>query len=292
MPHRPGRVPVFPLLQRLCSQGPAHRASLLAPGACLRAVALAMALPGSAAWAQTPALPPAQTPAQIQTQAPAQPRVQMQAPSCSSDGTRAPAALVERFINADCAECWGERGPALPRAALAIDWVTPGSQGDDAPLSAVARRDGLLRLQALGRPVPERSSDARQPRQHTSLTLRVAHGLPVADYIGVSLELRNPPRQAAAREVLTAWIALVEQLPAGTEGSPVARLLVRNSLSAQWHDAQTGVPPAQAARRLFVSRPMALPEGTRAQRLAVVGWVEDASGRVLALAQSRCPAVR
>jgi hypothetical protein len=50
--------------------------------------------------------------------------------------------LVDRFISADCADCW-TRQPALragPRA-VALDWIVPGTQQEDAPLSAAASRD-------------------------------------------------------------------------------------------------------------------------------------------------------
>ena len=74
---------------------------------------------------------------------------------CSSYGQRQAAGLHERFINADCAGCWTAGGtPAARPGELSLDWVLPGSQGDDAPLSAVARRDGMERLQVLGLPLP------------------------------------------------------------------------------------------------------------------------------------------
>ena len=51
--------------------------------------------------------------------------------SCSSDGVPAPRALLERFINADCATCWGaKQTPDAASGTLAIDWVTPGAKGD------------------------------------------------------------------------------------------------------------------------------------------------------------------
>jgi hypothetical protein len=37
---------------------------------------------------------------------------------------------------------------------------------------------------------------------------------------------------------------------------------------------------------------MSIPEGANPKRLRVVGWVEDARGRVVATAQSRCPQPR
>ena len=49
---------------------------------------------------------------------------------CASDGVTAPAALVERFINADCEACWRDSGSLQPRRGdLAVDWVVPGGRG-------------------------------------------------------------------------------------------------------------------------------------------------------------------
>lgn len=195
--------------------------------------------------------------------------------SCSSDGAPPPTALLERFINADCAGCWADRqSPDAAAGTLALDWVAPGARGDDAPLSAVATRDAEDRLAALKMPVPP-ASDSRFTRLAAERVpgLRVAHGLPVADYIGTSIEL--PPGGGPWR----AWLLLVESLPAGTEGSPVARNLVRNAFVADW--------PAGAKSR-YELRPMRIDEGAKPQRLHVVGWVEDSRGRVRAIAQSRC----
>lgn len=210
--------------------------------------------------------------------------------SCSSDGKPRPVQLVERFINADCATCWSD--PATPQAApgaLVLDWIVPGSRGDDAPLSAAARRDGLYRLQALGRAVPLESDTATTPApapkgkgaRSSQRRLRVAHGLPFNDYLGASIELKP-----GTGGPWTAWLALVETVPAGTEGTPVERNLVRNTLQPAWDGDR---PLSKEERKkLYESRPMRIPEGTRAERLRVVGWVEDAKGRIQAIAQSAC----
>lgn len=221
---------------------------------CL-ALALACLLPGAAALAQS---------------------------FCSSDGQPRPLALVERFINADCEACWAD--PATPRPGpreVALDWIVPGIKGDDAPLSAAASRDGLLRLQARGRAAPAQADAARSGLVAAARTLRVAHGLPFNDYIAASMAL-----SPAGRGPWTAWLALVETIPAGTEGSPVERNLVRNLLQPAWD----GTRPLSKAeqKRLFESRPMRIPEGARPERLRVVGWVEDARGDIRAIAQSRC----
>ena len=205
--------------------------------------------------------------------------------NCSSDGRTAPRWLVERFMSADCTACWGETTlPRPPRGAATLDWVVPSPTGEDAPMAAVARPEALERLQALGH-----NGDDLREWEHRSAVgarghrprLRVAHGLAVGDHIGTSLAFHAPAN--AAHGPFTAWLALAEWLPAGTEGSPVARVLVRNVLTAPI-DAQ----PAQKWPQLW--RPMNVPEGAQPARLGVVGWVTDARGQVIALAQARCAA--
>ena len=75
--------------------------------------------------------------------------------SCSSDGQPRPVALRERFVNADCASCWSDPATfAASQGEAVLDWIVPGSLGDDAPLSAAARREARERLQVLGRSIP------------------------------------------------------------------------------------------------------------------------------------------
>jgi len=206
--------------------------------------------------------------------------------SCSSDGRPRPAALVERFINADCASCWAD--PATPqprRAQVALDWIVPGARGNDAPLSAAATRDSLARLKALDQPVPPQSAAAVKPVTPAAGRLRVAHGLPFNGYIGTSIEMKP-----AARGDWTYWLALVETIPAGAEGTPVERNLVRNLLQGAWALPGTLSKEEQKAarRRFFEPRAMAIPEGARHERLRMVGWVQDANGRIRLIAQSAC----
>lgn len=206
--------------------------------------------------------------------------------SCASDGQRRPVALVERFINADCATCWTDPATApAGRGAVALDWVLPGGRGEDAPLSAVATRDALKRLQALGTAPPAASLTLRTPVSGRTGALRVAHGLPVSGYIGASIELKGVSPKATAQP-WTGWLALVETLPLGTEGSPVARNLVRNLVQSNW-DARNQLSK-QEHLRFIESRSMDVPAGTNTERLRVIGWVQDASGRIVAAAQSRC----
>jgi hypothetical protein len=197
---------------------------------------------------------------------------------CSSDGQPAPTALLERFINGDCAGCWTDLHVARPaRGEAVLDWIVPGDRGDDAPLSAAARPEGLERLAAVGRGVPRNDDSRRARREGRPVTVRVAHGLHFNDYIGASIELRD-----AGPGPWRAWLVLVEVLPAGTERTPVARNLVRNVLELSWDTR------AARGRRASESRPMNIPAGADPQRLQVLGLVEDARGRIRGLAQSRC----
>lgn len=206
---------------------------------------------------------------------------------CASDGQPRPAQLLERFINANCESCWAD--PATPKAnagQLALDWVLPGDKGDDAPLSAVAAREALDRLAALRQSPPAQALASTLPvRGLQGATLRVAHGLPLSGYLGTSIELKPIPAAAKGRQ-WTAWLALVETLPAGTEGSAVERNLVRNVIQVPWDGRK---PPAKGApNRFFDARSMSIAQGANPERMRVLGWVEDDKGRVLAAAQSRC----
>jgi hypothetical protein len=195
--------------------------------------------------------------------------------ACTSDKLPQPVALVERFINADCEACWSDPDtPAAKPNELALDWVLPGSKGDDAPLATVARRDGLARLKALGRAAPARSDSLRTRRHGLNPRLRIAQGPALNDYIGTSIELKGSFAPARA------WLVLVEALPAGTEGSPVARNLVRNVFQPDWERA------SRAPRK--EARAMQIHEGAKPSRLRLVALVEDTRGRLAALAQTAC----
>jgi hypothetical protein len=195
---------------------------------------------------------------------------------CSSDGQAQPRGVLERFINADCEDCW--RDPATPKAQageVALDWIVPGGKGEDAPLSMAASRDALARLQALHRSAPAQADSVRAARKPSKQRLRIAQGETFNDYIGTSIELKG-----GATRGQQAWLLLVEQLPAGTEGSPVARNLVRNSFQPPWDERSRG--------RLYEARPMWIPPGTHRDRLRLVALLYDARGRLVAGSVSHC----
>ena len=195
-------------------------------------------------------------------------------------------AVVERFTSADCENCWSDAAarPAPPRT-LVLDWIVPSPRGDEAPLSAAATRDANDRLAALHRAAPTTSHTIQTPVAKRPYRMRVAHGLPFNGYIGASMELP----QSEVRPVplpVTGWLVLVETIAAGTEGTPVERNLVRNSLTRTW-DGRNQLSKDEQ-KRLWESRPMGLGATAQPERLRVVGWVEDAQGRIITAAQSRC----
>ena len=198
---------------------------------------------------------------------------------CTSDAVPQPGALLERFVNADCADCWHDRTTPEPAAGtLAIDWIVPGRQGEDSPLGAAALDEAADRLAALGRATPPRTDAVFQRRAGPALPLRLAQGESINDYIGASIELARP-----GRESWQAWLLLVESLPAGTEGSPVARNLVRNVFRPEAWQA-----PRSAGTALAENRAMQIHEGAQPARLRLVAVVADARGQIRGIARTRC----
>ncbi|MCO5110490.1 MAG: hypothetical protein R3E55_16250 [Burkholderiaceae bacterium] len=205
-------------------------------------------------------------------------------PACTDADAAQPVALFERFTSADCASCWQDSTtPAPGPEALVLDWIVPGQQGDDAPLAPAATRDALLRLQALGRAIPAATDVYTAPVEPwTGLRLRVGQGPAVNDYMGATAEFSARPPGAA----WTFHLLLVERLPAGAEGSPVARNIVRNMLQGTWD--QRNALSKLHSNKWSELRPMFFPEGAQPERLHTVGWVEGAQGRVVAAARSVC----
>jgi hypothetical protein len=202
---------------------------------------------------------------------------------CASDGQPMPVALVERFISADCPTCWSEP-PALQAntQAVIVDWIVPSPRGDEAPLSAAASRDARARLAHLRLAAPAEASVSTRPLANArTAPLRVAHGLPFNDYLGASIEMK--PVRAGP---WTAWLLMLETIPAGTEGSPVERRLARNLMKTEWTRplAKDKTQPA----RFMEARPLSIPAGANPDRLSVLGWVEDTQGRIRSIALSRC----
>lgn len=147
-----------------------------------------------------------------------------------------------------------------------------------------------MRLEGLGQPLP-RTQFQTSRKVVTGFTgkLRVAHGPALGGYMGASIELKTNAKIHPLDQVpqqLNAWLVLVESIPAGTEGTAIARNLVRNVLLLRWGKRE-GL--SESEQLLFYEmRPLNIPQGARPERLRVVGWVQDANGQVLSAAKSVC----
>ena len=206
--------------------------------------------------------------------------------SCSSDQTAAVKTIYERFTNADCEACWTK--PLLTnKPGATLDWLAPSPAGDDAPLSAAANRDALLRLGNLNIALPKEQHIVKTGVASSGYKIRVAHGLAVAGYIGASIELTQFPKNHSTGKNLTAVLLLTETIPKGTADSPIERNLVRNMLVETWN--ATPMSTRKAEKQAVVTRrPLSIPAGVNPDNLHVFGWVQDSAGRVLAAAQSVC----
>jgi hypothetical protein len=206
---------------------------------------------------------------------------------CSSDGQAQPQALLERFVNAECDTCWSDPAtlPA-PKGAMALDWIVPSPLGDAAALSAAASRDAVLRLESLNHIRPDTQDSHTLPAAGwPGASLRVSHGVALGGYLGASIELTLPQSEAVKWPV-QAWLVLVETLPPGVADTPVLRNLVRNVLQPSWNIRDALLISEQLNFKEM--RALNIPEGASPQRLRVVGWVQDASGKIVVAAESAC----
>jgi hypothetical protein len=197
---------------------------------------------------------------------------------CTSDDVPQATLLMERFTSADCLTCWRDR--ATPQGApgtLALDWIVPGLKGEGAPLATAASDDAMDRLDYLRHATPKTADVVSTPRDKDAVGLRLAHGEAFNDYIGTSMQLRE-----AGGEAWNAWLLLVEKIPAGAEGSPIARNLVRKVFRPDW--ARRG----RATGPLAETRSMQVPPTARPERLRLVGVLADGRGRIRAISQTEC----
>lgn len=213
------------------------------------------------------------------------PATAVAAPGAAPPAARCPAPraeVTERLVSADCSACWAASGPDHPgpvaRATSrrwTLDWIVPTTP--EAPLAAAALPDARERAERAerierGSLTPKVSARPAMPR----LELQAGPGW--HGYMAVRLILRGRPVPGQA------WLALVEHLPAGSEGSTVSRDLVR-SVAGPWPiDA---LRPSSPLDHLAALR---WPEGTRPERLRARAWIEGPDGRILAMAADRCDA--
>lgn len=192
------------------------------------------------------------------------------------------APLAERFIAADCTGCWAA-ADAPTAAGWQLDWITPVD--DNAPMAGAALTDAGDRLQRTGAAIPtaeaprllRRSSVQARP----GLSMRVGAGPAWRGYFGLQLSLLAPPRTVWPAGT-TAWLALVELLPAGSEGNAAPRALVRSVAGPLPLDS------AVPGQRLTHLRALRWPETAQPERLQARAWLESADGRILAMAADRC----
>ena len=195
---------------------------------------------------------------------------------------RAGAAVIERFTSADCPDCWSAADVATaPAGAWSFDWIASTPTGSEAALAAAANTEAQERAQRAGGPSPTgaqtltvRSTLPRAP----GLKLSVQSGPAWNGYFGLRLEARGrvPPGSSA-------WLGLVEMIPANAEGSAAERQLVRSV---------AGPLPLNTLRTdRVMSHLSALrwPETAQPTRLQARGWIEGPDGALLAIATDRCP---
>ena len=194
---------------------------------------------------------------------------------------RESATVLERFIDADCASCWTSAAAPQPGAnEWLLDWIVPSSRGDDAELSAAAPAEALQRARrALGKP-PEAgitTPHRAQARADNALHLRVQSGPAWSGYVAVQLDGSGRVPAGA-----TAWIALVEWVDAGTDGTPVPRRLVR-TVAGPFEPME--LRSGKAWQRLQALR---WPATAKPVRLRAHAWIEQRDGRIVAMASERC----
>lgn len=195
------------------------------------------------------------------------------APSCPP-----PRQVVERFVPADCEACWSEAGAALPASAWVLDWIAPSPRGAEASLATAALFEAGERQRALAAAPPDDSTQTHRwalPAR-PALRLSVAGGPAWNGYLGLELTARGKPPAGAI-----AYLALVEEVPAGSEGTTDARRLVR---------AVAGPISLDAGGRTSTQlRALRIPEGARPDRLRGAAWWVDARQRLGGLVLEGCP---
>lgn len=197
----------------------------------------------------------------------------------------AQAPLDEAFIAADCTACWASAAPTATRASSArwrLDWITPTT--GDAPMAAAALPEATERALRAGGTRPPGSQLETQRSITTPLRglhLQVVSGPAWQGYIGLEMSLRQPVRRPLPAGS-TAWLALIEQVDAGSEGTAITRALVRSVAGPLPLDGSAG-------RTLKHLRALRWPTSALPERLHARAWIEGPGGEVLAVAADRCP---
>lgn len=199
-----------------------------------------------------------------------------------------PQVLLERFISADCLACWGAvpPNPAPGRRALVLDWIVPAPPASDAPLAPAALMEAAPRAAQEGRLASNEALTRSHPLPASSaVRIEVEDGPAWSGYIGLAMRIEWHSARPLPKD-LSAWLALVERIDAGREGTPVDRLLVRALVGPLGLHTLTRDEPVEHLGAVRV------PETGKPERLHAVGWVETDKGRVIAVARGSfkdCP---
>ena len=221
------------------------------------------------------------------------------APACPGPG----AAVQERFFSAECADCWAgseaslaatpapsarsrpniKNQPAFASAWL-FDWITPA--GDAAPLALgalpeSAERAARLGLTALPPAATHRQDLAALPPRSLGATIKLESGPAWQGYFGLQLTLSSPRRWQPPAGA-SAWLALVEIVPAGRDGTPVKRALVRSVAGPLPLSALT------AHRSSSHLRALRWPAAAEPANLQGRAWIEGPDGQILAVTADQC----
>jgi hypothetical protein len=197
----------------------------------------------------------------------------------------APRLLLERFISADCEACWRATpptpAPAQSGTPFVLDWIVPSASAAKTPMSLAAVAEAAPRAARAGSLSSDEVLSQSTPLPaRSALRLKVEDGPSWNGYVALKLEASydsSPPLPQG----LSGYLALVERIAVGADGSPVARQLVRTVIGPLPLD---GLAQGRKVDHLRAAR---FPEAARPERLAAVGWLETPAGRVLAVASSR-----
>ena len=168
-------------------------------------------------------------------------------------------------------------------ATWLFDWIAPGAEG--APLAAAALPEAADRIARLGLALPGTSQTLQQahaaPPPLAGLRLTASSGPAWQGYFGVQLTLQTRPGTALPAGS-TAWLALVEQVDAGSDGTPVARSLLRSVAGP------LPLSTLQPGKPLTHLRALRWPASAEPTRLQARAWIEGPDGRLLAVAADAC----
>ncbi len=151
-------------------------------------------------------------------------------------------------------------------------------------MSAAALPESAERAQRAGGPSPiaQQMLTVRRPAGAApkSVGMALAVGPAWHGYFGVQADVLGtlPPGSSL-------WLALVESIPAGSDGSPVARELVRSVAGPLTLNPSKGPNGKTKINHL---RAMRWPDSAKPERLQARGWIESTDGTLLAMASPRC----